>query len=87
MKNAMPEVPGDLSAALKKNATARAAFEKLPPSHRREYIQWITAAKKDETRQKRLAATLDRLCEGSPTNGTSRSRATKSSRNYSHAAD
>lgn len=52
-------VPPDLAAALKKNPKAAATFESFPPSHRREYIEWITEAKRDETRQKRLATTLE----------------------------
>src|ERR1051325_9801397 len=43
-------MPDDLLAALKKNKKAMSAFESFPPSHRREYIQWITDAKRDETR-------------------------------------
>ncbi len=58
------EVPPDLAAALKKNKVAAATFEKFSPSHRREYIEWITEAKRDETRQKRLATTLEWLTEG-----------------------
>src|SRR4051794_6916619 len=49
-----PKVPSDLAAALQKNRTAAEAFAKFPPSHRKEYIEWILEAKRDETRQKRL---------------------------------
>ena len=62
------EPPSDLAAALKKNAKARATFEGFPPSHRREYIEWITEAKRDETRQKRLAQTIEWLAEGKQRN-------------------
>lgn len=61
-------VPTDLAAALKKNKSAAATFEKLPPSHRREYIEWLTEAKRDETRQKRLATTVEWLAEGKSRN-------------------
>jgi uncharacterized protein YdeI (YjbR/CyaY-like superfamily) len=61
-------VPADLKAALKKNPKAAATFEKLSPSHRREYVEWITEAKRDETRQKRLATTLEWLTAGKPRN-------------------
>lgn len=61
-------VPADLAAALRKNKAAAAAFERFSPSHRREYIEWITEAKRDETRQKRLATTLDWLAEGKTRN-------------------
>ena len=60
--------PDDLAAALKKNAKARATFDGFSPSHRREYIEWITEAKRDETRQKRLAQAIEWLAEGKPRN-------------------
>ncbi len=50
-------VPPDLTAALKKNAKARTTFERFSPSCRNEYVQWITEAKREETRAKRLATT------------------------------
>lgn len=61
-------VPADLKALLAKNSKARAAFDGFPPSHQREYIEWITEAKRDETRQKRLATTIGWLSEGKPRN-------------------
>ena len=57
-------VPVDLAAALKKNKTAAKTFEDFSPSHRKEYIEWIVEAKREETRQKRLAATIEQLAEG-----------------------
>lgn len=62
------EVPDDLAAALKKAPKARKAFEAFPPSHRREYILWITEAKQPATREKRLATTIEWLSEGKPRN-------------------
>lgn len=62
------EVPADLAAALKKSPAAKKAFEAFSPSHRREYIEWITEAKQDATRQKRLATTLEWLSEGKSRN-------------------
>ncbi|HAB16005.1 MAG TPA: hypothetical protein DCE44_06110 [Verrucomicrobiales bacterium] len=59
-------VPADLAAALQKDRAATAAFTKFSPSHRREYIEWITEAKREETRQKRLATSLQWLAEGKP---------------------
>lgn len=61
-----PKTPPDLAAALalKKNAKARAAFEAFAPSHKREYIEWLTEAKREETRAKRLAQALEWLAEG-----------------------
>src|ERR1700682_2747898 len=46
--------PDALVAALKKDKKAQSAFEKLPPSHRHDYIEWITEAKTAGTRQRRL---------------------------------
>ena len=58
------EVPEDLRAALKKNKKANATFEGFPPGHRREYVEWITEAKRPETRARRLATTLEWLADG-----------------------
>ncbi len=62
------DVPADLLAALKKNAKAKAAFDGFSPSHRREYIAWITSAKRDETRLRRLERTLEQLARGQSLN-------------------
>ncbi len=61
-------VPQDLAAALKKNPVAAKTFEHFSPSHRREYIEWITEAKRDETRQTRLVTTIGWLAQGKPRN-------------------
>ena len=61
-------MPADLAAALKKNARARATFEGFSPSHRREYLAWITEAKGEATRRRRLATTIEWLSEGKPRN-------------------
>ena len=61
-------VPDDLAAALGKNRKARATFEGLSPSHRREYVEWITEAKREETRRQRLATTVEWLAEGKARN-------------------
>ena len=58
------ETPDDLVAALKKNMLAKATFDAFPPSCRREYIEWIVEAKREETRAKRLAQTVEWLAEG-----------------------
>ena len=63
-----PEIPAALASALKKSAKARKAFEALPPSHRREYVEWITGAKLEATRTKRLEQTMELLGEGKPLN-------------------
>jgi uncharacterized protein YdeI (YjbR/CyaY-like superfamily) len=56
--------PDDLQRALKRNRAARELFEKLSPSHRRQYIGWIEEAKRDETRQRRIRKTVERLAAG-----------------------
>jgi len=59
-------VPDDLASALamRRHAKARATFEAFSASHRKEYIEWITGAKRAETRARRLATTLEWLAEG-----------------------
>ena len=61
-------VPDDLAVALGNNKIAAQNFEGFSMSHRREYIEWITEAKRDETRQKRIATALEWLAEGKPRN-------------------
>jgi uncharacterized protein YdeI (YjbR/CyaY-like superfamily) len=65
-KNPKPEIPmpADLAAALKKNAKARATFESFPPSHKREYLEWITGAKAEATRQRRLGTAIEYMSSG-----------------------
>lgn len=57
-------VPADLAAALKKNSKAATTFAGFSPSCRREYIEWITEAKRDETRSRRLAQAIGWMAEG-----------------------
>jgi hypothetical protein len=57
-------VPKDLAAALKKDRDAKALFDKLSYTHQKEYAAWIEEAKKDETRQRRIAKTLTMLKAG-----------------------
>ncbi|WP_114793041.1 YdeI/OmpD-associated family protein [Niabella yanshanensis] len=63
-KSAELPVPESLAKALAKNKTAKAVFEKFAPSHRKEYIQWITEAKTDATRDKRIASAIEWIAEG-----------------------
>lgn len=60
--------PDYFTAALKKNAKAKKTFEGFSPSHRREYVEWLTEAKREETRKERLAKTIAWLSEGKPRN-------------------
>ena len=62
------KVPGDLAAALKRSKKAQAGFDGLSPGHKREYIDWITEAKSDETRGRRLAQAIEWMAEGKSRN-------------------
>jgi Bacteriocin-protection, YdeI or OmpD-Associated/Domain of unknown function (DUF1905) len=59
-------IPADLRAALAEDAAAKAAFSKMSYTHRREYVEWITEAKRPETRARRIAQTVERVREGKP---------------------
>jgi uncharacterized protein YdeI (YjbR/CyaY-like superfamily) len=61
-------VPQDFKSALAKNAKARKTFENFSYSHKKEYVQWITDAKRDETRQRRLKTAIQWLAQGKPQN-------------------
>jgi hypothetical protein len=56
--------PADLLAALRNNAEARAGYDALSPSHKREYIEWITEARRDETRRQRVMTAVEWMAEG-----------------------
>ena len=58
------EVPKDLEKELKKEKEAKAFFDKLSYTHRKEYVNWINEAKKEETRQNRIAKTIEMLKQG-----------------------
>jgi uncharacterized protein YdeI (YjbR/CyaY-like superfamily) len=61
-------IPKILAAALNKNKKASAVFESFSSSHRREYIEWITEAKTEETQNKRIATAIEWLEEGKSRN-------------------
>lgn len=50
--------------ALDGNAAARATWDAFPPSCRREYLEWINDAKREETREKRILTAVAQLAEG-----------------------
>ena len=56
-------VPPELQARMKK-ADVLAFFESLSFTHRKEYCRWITEAKKDETRARRLDKAIELLTDG-----------------------
>ena len=61
-------IPPELTKALTKNKKAAAAFEKFPPSHKREYAEWIAEAKKSETRQRRVETAMEWMAKGKSRN-------------------
>jgi hypothetical protein len=58
------DVPGDLRVALAADPDADAAFAKLSFSHRREYVDWVEEARRQETRSRRIVATVERVRAG-----------------------
>jgi hypothetical protein len=65
---AMPKAPAAFLRALRENGKAKGAYDTLSPSHRREYLEWITDAKTDATRDKRIATSIAWLAEGKSRN-------------------
>jgi uncharacterized protein YdeI (YjbR/CyaY-like superfamily) len=65
-KTAKPpaEAPEDLSAALAENEAAEATFDGFSESCRREYVEWVTSAKRPETRSKRIVEAIGWMTEG-----------------------
>jgi uncharacterized protein YdeI (YjbR/CyaY-like superfamily) len=61
-------VPADLASALKKNAKAKTVFTEFPPSKKRDYVEWITAAKTGDTRTRRLTQAVEWIAEGKSRN-------------------
>lgn len=57
-------VPSELATALNRNRKALNSFDAFSPSHRKEYIQWITEAKSEATRDRRIESTIAQLVEG-----------------------
>jgi Bacteriocin-protection, YdeI or OmpD-Associated/Domain of unknown function (DUF1905) len=58
------EVPEELATAFSEDSAASQAFEGLSYTHRKEYVQWVVEAKKPETRQRRVARTMEMLRAG-----------------------
>lgn len=65
MTNTTPvQTPDYFISALKKNKTAFKNYEASSPSHKKEYVQWITDAKTEETRNKRIETAIEWIAEG-----------------------
>jgi hypothetical protein len=56
------DLPVEVAKAL--TVRARSIFDALPYTHQREYVEWITEAKRDETRERRLAKMVEMLEDG-----------------------
>ncbi len=63
-KNRVVTPPKDLQGLLKKNARAKALFDSLSFTDKREYVEWIIGAKRPETRIDRRSQTIDKLLRG-----------------------
>ena len=57
-------VPDYIMAALKKSPQALATFKGFSYSNRKEYVEWVTEAKGEETRRKRLETAVEWMAEG-----------------------
>jgi uncharacterized protein YdeI (YjbR/CyaY-like superfamily) len=60
--------PAFLTAALKRNKAAKATFDAFSPSNKRDYIEWLTEAKTDATREKRLDQAIEWMAGGKTRN-------------------
>jgi hypothetical protein len=58
------DVPAELAAALEQDPVASAAFGRLSFTHRKEYARWVSEAKREATKQDRVAKTIERLRAG-----------------------
>ena len=68
-KTAVPlETPEELLVALNANHKAKAIFDAFSPSARREYVEWVIEAKREETRQRRIAQAVEWMAEGKQRN-------------------
>jgi len=62
------ETPPEFAAALKKNKAAMKIFEAFSPSCKREYVEWVAEAKREETRERRIAQAVEWIAEGKQRN-------------------
>ena len=59
-----PEMHAEFAAALAKAPKAKATLDAFPPSAQRDYLEWISEAKQEATRSKRIATAIEWLAEG-----------------------
>ena len=57
-------IPRDFAAALKSRPGVKVEFEKMAPSHRKAYVEWVDGAKGKDTRARRIAKALSMIAEG-----------------------
>lgn len=57
-------VPADFRKALSKNPKAKTVFDSFSYSHRKDYVEWVTEAKTEATRNKRMATSIEWLAAG-----------------------
>ncbi|HYI43629.1 MAG TPA: YdeI/OmpD-associated family protein, partial [Sphingomicrobium sp.] len=67
-EKAEPEMHPDFAAALDKAPQAKAALDAFPAGARRDYLDWIAGAKRDETRASRIATAIEWLTQGKKRN-------------------
>lgn len=62
------DVPAELAAALTRNRKALAVWNTFAPSHQREYCEWVAEARREETKEKRVAQAVEWIAEGKQRN-------------------
>jgi uncharacterized protein YdeI (YjbR/CyaY-like superfamily) len=62
------DLPDDLGAALRANAAAQGHWDAFSPGKRRDYIEWVVEAKREETRAKRIETIVEWVAEGKDRN-------------------
>ena len=67
-KREAPAVPDDLAAALQAQSGARQRFDAFTPTQQREYVEWIVEARREATRQSRIAQAVEWIAEGKTRN-------------------
>src|SRR5438270_1264994 len=59
-----PELPADFAAAMKKAGKAARHYAAFTPARKWQYVNWVTQAKRAETRAKRIEIAVERIGEG-----------------------
>jgi uncharacterized protein YdeI (YjbR/CyaY-like superfamily) len=67
-QNPSLDTPAEFKTALQRNKKAAAVFAAFSPSCKREYVEWIAEAKRQETRDKRIATAVEWIAEGKQRN-------------------